>query len=105
MLSTTLQRKAVAVGMAGLGVGEQGTVLSQRVSALESEDRALAEAEPTRATSESGMAQRIGDVLFEMANLSRRLGIDPEQALRATALTYRDQLVEGEGTTSNGGGT
>jgi hypothetical protein len=34
----------------------------------------------------------VGDVLFEMASLSRRLGIDPERALRARALAFRDSV-------------
>jgi NTP pyrophosphatase (non-canonical NTP hydrolase) len=42
------------------------------------------------------LAELIGDLLFEVADLSRRLGIDAEQALRARALAYREQIVEAE---------
>jgi hypothetical protein len=42
-------------------------------------------------------------VLFEVANLSRRLGIDPEQSLRTRALALRDAVVALEEATSEGG--
>ena len=35
-------------------------------------------------------SELVGDVLFDVANLARRLGIDPEQALRGRALAFRD---------------
>jgi uncharacterized protein YabN with tetrapyrrole methylase and pyrophosphatase domain len=38
----------------------------------------------------------VGDLLFDVAELARRLGVDPEQALRSTALHYRDQIVARE---------
>ena len=34
----------------------------------------------------------MGDVLFALADLSRRLGVDPEQALRNRALAFRDTV-------------
>jgi hypothetical protein len=39
----------------------------------------------------------VGDLLFALADLSRRLGIDPEQALRSRALAFRDHIVALEG--------
>jgi hypothetical protein len=36
-------------------------------------------------------------VLFDVANLARRLGVDPELALRGRALTLRDEVVAREG--------
>jgi NTP pyrophosphatase (non-canonical NTP hydrolase) len=40
-----------------------------------------------------GGSSLVGDVLFEVASLSRRLGIDPELALRTRALAFRDRIV------------
>ncbi len=43
-----------------------------------------------------GDEQRVGAVLFDVANLARRLGIDPELALRWRALALRDEVVARE---------
>jgi tetrapyrrole methylase family protein/MazG family protein len=54
---------------------------------------------------DGGVAEQlIGDLLFDVADLSRRMGIDPEQALRSCALSFRDTIVALE-TEQSGRGT
>ena len=43
-------------------------------------------------TAERRVARQVGDLSFGVANLARRLSIDPEQALRGRALQYTAQI-------------
>jgi hypothetical protein len=38
----------------------------------------------------------VGEVLFVVADLAQRLGVDAEQALRARAFALRDEIVASE---------
>jgi tetrapyrrole methylase family protein/MazG family protein len=100
LLSTKLQRKALSVGLPGLDANP--TDLAARLDALarlEADPRA-ATAEGTRRGGRGDHEQRVGDLLFHVANLARRLGVDPELALRWRALTLRDEVVAREGATA-----
>jgi tetrapyrrole methylase family protein/MazG family protein len=97
LLSTKLQRKALSVGLPGLA--DSATDLVARVDAL-----AHLETEPVVGTADATLPgggdeheQRVGDVLFHVADLARRLGVDPELALRWRALALRDEVVAREG--------
>jgi NTP pyrophosphatase (non-canonical NTP hydrolase) len=39
----------------------------------------------------------IGEILFTVATLAQRLGVDAEQALRDRALTLREDILRAEG--------
>jgi MazG family protein len=39
------------------------------------------------------LARELGDLLFAVANLSRKLGVDPERELRATMHRFRDRFL------------
>jgi ATP diphosphatase len=41
-------------------------------------------------------ADEVGDLLFGLADLARRVGVDPETALRARAREFRRQIEERE---------
>lgn len=41
----------------------------------------------------SHIAEEFGDILFALTNLGRRLGVDPETALRATNLKFRTRFA------------
>ena len=44
------------------------------------------------------MARRqVGDVLYAVANLAQRVGVDAEQALRDRALSLRAEILGAEG--------
>jgi tetrapyrrole methylase family protein/MazG family protein len=98
LLSTKLQRKALSVGMSDPRSGGAGTDLAARVAALVGR-----EVDPTTATADAALrgadeetARLLGDVLFGVADVARRLGIDPELALRSRALAFRDGVVARE---------
>ena len=70
------------------------------------EERAAAAAalaglpEPGAATEGPGahdLARRLGDLLFLLADMGRRLGVDPEDAARAAALRFKDEVRRAEG--------
>jgi len=96
LLATKLQRKGLVLDLSAAdAVDAPG--LTERVAALvrlaESKDS------PADAPVKDGEALNevaVGDLLFDVAELARRLGVDPEQALRSTALHYRDQIVARE---------
>jgi tetrapyrrole methylase family protein/MazG family protein len=99
LLATKLQRKALSVGLPGAGSDQHGTQLRAGISALErlKANPAQGKAEATPGGVDAETSRLVGDVLFEVASLSRRLGIDPEQALRTRALALRDAVVMFEG--------
>jgi tetrapyrrole methylase family protein / MazG family protein len=94
LLSTKLQRKALSVHVSDLDLHVGGIGLPDRVADLEKMRSRVSEGEGAADPSgDSGATELlVGDVLFEMAGLSRRLGIDPEQALRTRALAFLDRL-------------
>ena len=98
LLSTKLQKKALSVGLSGLTPGEVGAALEASVAALlrrETDPKAAA-ADPTLDRADEEIAALLGHVLFGVADVARRLGIDPELALRSHALAFRDGVVARE---------
>ena len=98
LLSTKLQRKALSVGMAAPRHGDTGSDLAARVTALLGleVDPATATADATLAGADEETGRLVGDLLFDVADVARRLGIDPELALRSRALAFRDGIVARE---------
>jgi tetrapyrrole methylase family protein/MazG family protein len=96
LLSTKLQRKALSVGLPRRE--EQALDLGASVSALTSREvDPRGDGEATRPGDRDDVAELVGNVLFEVANLARRFGVDPELALRWRALVLRDEIVAHEG--------
>jgi tetrapyrrole methylase family protein / MazG family protein len=102
LLSTKLQRKALSVGMVGGGPADIGSDLATRVAALvrREVDPAATTADATLAGADDAAGRLVGEVLFDVADVARRLGIDPELALRSRALAFRDGVVAREAETA-----
>lgn len=84
-LASKLQRKAVSIGL-NLPDFEHGrdwlmSTVGELRSQPEPDDESL---------------KRVGPLLFGLADLVRRLGVDPEAALRATALAFKERIYEAE---------
>jgi uncharacterized protein YabN with tetrapyrrole methylase and pyrophosphatase domain len=88
--------------MAEPAPGEPGADLVERMAALvrREVDPAAASADATLGGADEEAARLVGDVLFDVADVARRLGIDPELALRSRALAFRDRIVAREGGTA-----
>jgi tetrapyrrole methylase family protein / MazG family protein len=92
MLADTLARKARSVGLDPAGAGDVRAALESLLDAAPSDRHPDA----PRAAG-STLDRLVGELLFSVADLAQRSGIDAEQALRAYALTWRDEVVAAEG--------
>jgi MazG family protein len=87
-LAAKLQHKAESVGM------ELPSPAERRLEVGDGLDRlAAAPATADTATADTATADTVGSVLFALADAARRLGVDPEGALRAYAGRFR-RLIE-----------
>ena len=84
LLAQKLQQRAAAVGF---DWDQAGEILSKiREETDEVEQELTAGGEPGR------LAEELGDLLFAVINLARRVKVDPELALRGSALRFRDRV-------------
>ena len=60
--------------------------------------------EAVESTDAGHIEEELGDLLFVMANLSRRLKVDPEQALRGAARKFERRFGQVEGRVNEAGG-
>ncbi len=72
--SVKLQRRAAKVGFDWSGVDQVLAKVAEELAEFEQE---------VKAGRQDAMEEEFGDVLFVLANLARRLEIDPEQAMRS----------------------
>jgi MazG family protein len=79
-----ISAKAVAVGF-------EWENIEQVLEKLDEELRELAEARETGTADE--IEGEVGDLLFTLVNLARRLKVDPEQALRKTNAKFRKRFA------------
>lgn len=79
-----LQEKAAAVGF-------DWPTPDGSLAKVREETEEVAELVPGGATPE--LAREIGDLLFAVVNLSRKLGIDPERELRSTMGRFRSRFL------------
>jgi tetrapyrrole methylase family protein/MazG family protein len=92
MLADKLARKARSVGLDPAGAGDGRAALEALL------DAAPSDRHPDHPREEESATDRlVGGLLFAVADLAQRSGIDAEQALRAYALTWRDEIVAAEG--------
>jgi tetrapyrrole methylase family protein/MazG family protein len=96
MLSNKLARKARSVGV-DPDSATHVAAAADRLRALGAR-AATADLHPDDplAYDEPEVAAAVGDILFVVADVAQRLGIDAEHALRARALTLRDDVLAAE---------
>jgi tetrapyrrole methylase family protein/MazG family protein len=96
MLATKLARKARAVGLEpdDAGAGRAALALTALTRRAEGTDP-----QPDDPLSGDGgdLQAHVGDLLFAVAILAQRLGVDAEQALRDRALSLRADILAAEG--------
>ena len=96
MLTTKLARKARAVGLEPDAASAERA--AQELAALTARAE---EADPQADDPLSGdggeLQAQLGELLFAVANLAQRLGVDAEQALRDRALSLRADILAAEG--------
>jgi tetrapyrrole methylase family protein/MazG family protein len=97
MLTTKLVRKARSVGVEPNDAG----AASEAPAVLESLVQRAADAAPVPDDPLEGetdeLNTQVGELLFAVANLAQRLGVDAEQALRDRALALRAAILAAEG--------
>jgi tetrapyrrole methylase family protein/MazG family protein len=94
-----------ALALAAKLVGKATTVEGLERPEFDEERRSAAELltalrAPGSTATEAGaldLSRRVGDLLFAVADLARRLGVDPEDAARAAALRFKEVIREAEG--------
>lgn len=94
-----------ALALAAKLVGKATTVEGLERPGFDEERRSAADLltalpAPESAASGAGaldLSRRVGDLLFAVADLARRLGVDPEDAARAAALRFKEVIREAEG--------
>jgi len=98
LLSTKLARKAMSVGLPDPAESESAQLVEQLTQLAEAHrDETPAKADGVLNSADTGIERLVGEVLFGVANLARRAGIDPEQALRGRALEFRETIIRQEG--------
>ncbi len=91
-----VQQRAKAVGFEYPDVGGALTDLDDELRELR-EAIAAAGGEPAPETEpDARVFEELGDVLFAAVNVSRRLNVDPELALRATSYRFRARVEKAE---------
>ena len=96
MLTTKLARKARAVGLEPDGApdGQAAMTLAALTRRAEETDP---QADDPLAGDGGQVQAALGELLFTVANLAQRLGVDAEQALRDRALSLRAAILQVEG--------
>jgi MazG family protein len=97
MLTSKLARKARAVG---LEPGDPSSVSDSaaRLAGLSARAaRATPDADDPLGSGTEDVEREVGALLFAIATLAQRVGVDPEQALRERALSLRADILAAEG--------
>ncbi len=96
MLTTKLARKARAVGLDPATVSD-GSVVADLASLEERAARSEPRPDDPLSSDADEVRRQVGDVLYAVANLAQRVGVDAEQALRDRALSLRAEILGAEG--------
>jgi MazG family protein len=91
-----LQRRAVAAGFDWPDLTGPLAKAREELAELETEVARAGEPSP-ESTPDAKVAHEVGDLLFTVVNLARRLNVDPELALRATNSRFVARVERAEG--------
>jgi MazG family protein len=96
MLATKLARKARAVGLEpdDATAGQTADTLAALTRRAEGTDP---QPDDPLSSDTADLHRGLGELLFAVANLAQRLGVDAEQALRDRALSLREDIRAAEG--------
>lgn len=84
--------RAYKLGKRAAGVGFDWSRAADVVSKIEEEAAELRETFATEPSNNERAEEEMGDLLFAIANLSRKLGIEPEAALRKANAKFSDRF-------------
>ncbi|MST31317.1 nucleoside triphosphate pyrophosphohydrolase [Acidimicrobiaceae bacterium USS-CC1] len=87
-----LQRRAAGIGLDWEGADAVWAVVEGELAELREADEA-----PEGPAREAAVEAEVGDVLFSVVNLARKLGADAELALRAAAARFASRVTAVEG--------
>jgi XTP/dITP diphosphohydrolase/tetrapyrrole methylase family protein/MazG family protein/ATP diphosphatase len=90
-----LQRRAVAAGFDWPDLAGPLAKVREELSELEVEVARAGEPAP-ETEPDAAVARELGDLLFTVVNLARRLNVDPELALRGTNARFVDRVERAE---------
>jgi tetrapyrrole methylase family protein / MazG family protein len=93
-LVSKLQRKAEALGMASGSLDELRHRIETGLDRVASHGPRDASGETLEASPDTVAV--LGDTLFALADVARRMGVDPESALRGAAADFRRRVVANE---------
>jgi len=96
MLTAKLARKARAVGLNPDQAPDGQAAVTLTALTERAAGKELQSDDPL-AGAGGDLQGAVGELLYTVANLSQRLGIDAEQALRDRALTLRAEILQAEG--------
>ncbi len=96
MLANKLARKSRSVGLEPRAA--DAATPADLLARLQADASAAAQHPDDPLSSDAQTERRqVGELLFAVADLAQRLGVDAEEALRARALTLREAIVAAEG--------
>jgi tetrapyrrole methylase family protein/MazG family protein len=104
MLTTKLARKARAVGLDPTSAAD-GPVLADLAALQERAARQDPHPDDPLSSETDEASRQVGDVLYAVATLAQRVGVDAEQALRERALSLRTAILAAEGVPDRENGT
>jgi uncharacterized protein YabN with tetrapyrrole methylase and pyrophosphatase domain len=96
MLTTKLARKARAVGLDPASAADR-LVATDLAALQERAARQVPHPDDPLSSEADEASRQVGDVLYAVATLAQRVGVDAEQALRDRALALRAEILAAEG--------
>jgi uncharacterized protein YabN with tetrapyrrole methylase and pyrophosphatase domain len=90
-----VQRRAAAAGFDWPDLGGPLAKVAEEIEELRSELERAGEPAP-ETEPDAAVAAELGDVLFTIVNVARRVNVDPELALRQTAQRFVRRIEEAE---------